>query len=64
MPYIGIVRGLLEGNCLTEHGCSLVRPLGMASGHVAHTSLREDTWTHYYLVMDVTANNNKTIANR
>ena len=62
MPYIVIMRGLWEGNCLTEHRCPLARPLGMPSGHVAHASLREDAWIHYYLVMNFTANNNQTIS--
>ena len=64
LPYIGIMRGLWEGNCLTEHRRPLARPLGMPSGHVAHASLRGDAWIHYYLVMDFTDNNNKTISNR
>ena len=42
-PYIGIVRGLSEGDCLTEHRRPLAMPLGMPSGHVAHASLRGDT---------------------
>ena len=63
-PYIGITRGLWEGNCLTEHRCPLARPLGMPSGHVAHASLRGDAQIHYYLVMDFTTNNNQTISNR
>ena len=63
-PYIGIKRGLWEGNCLTEHRQPLARPLGMPSGHVAHASLREDTQIHYFLVMDFTTNNNRTISNR
>ena len=50
-PYKGIVRGLWEGHCFTDRGC------------IAHASLREDTWIHYYLLMDFTANNNQTIAN-
>ena len=64
LPYIGIVRGLWEGNCLTEHRCLLARPLGMPSGHIAHASLRGDACIHYYLVMDFTDNNNQTISNR
>ena len=64
MPYIGIVRGLWEGDCLTEHRHPLARPLGMLSGHIAHASLREDAWIHYYLVMDFTINHNETISNR
>ena len=40
-PYIGIVRGLWDGDCLTEHGCPLARPLGMPSGRIAHASLGE-----------------------
>ena len=64
MPYIGIVRGLWEGDCLVEHEHPLARPLGMPSGHVAHASLRGDTWIHYYLVIDFTINNNQTITNR
>ena len=63
-PYIGIVRGLWEGDCLSEHGCPLARPLGMPSGNIAHASLRGDAWIHYYLVMDFTANNHQTISNR
>ena len=63
MPYIGIVRGLWEGDCLAEHGHPLARPLGMPSGHIAHASLRGDAWIYYYLVMDFTANN-QTISNR
>ena len=51
MPYIGIVRGLWEADCLAEHGCPLASPLGMPSGHIAHASLRRDAWIHYYLVM-------------
>ena len=49
-PYKGIVRGLWEGDCLTEHVCPLARPLGMPSGCIAHVSLRGDTWIHYYLL--------------
>ena len=64
LPYIGILRGLWEGDCLTEHRRPLARPLGMPSGHVAHASLRGDAWIHYYLVMDFTDNNNQTISNR
>ena len=64
MPYIGIVRGLWEGDFLAECGCPLARPLGMPSGHIAHASLRRDAWTHYYLVMNFTANNDQTISNR
>ena len=64
MPYNGIVGGLWEGDCLTEHRCPLARPLGMPSGHVADASLREDAWIHYYLAMDFTINNNQTIADR
>ena len=64
LPYIGMTRGLWEGNCLTEHRRPLARPLGMPSGHIAHASLRGDTWIHYYLVMDFTDNNNQTISNR
>ena len=64
MPYIGIVRGLWEWNCLTEHRCPLASPLGMPSGQVAHASLREDAWIYYYLVMDFTIDNNQTISNR
>ena len=63
-PYIGILRGLWEGDCLTEHRCPLARPLGMPSGHVAHASLRGDAWILYYLLMDFTDNNNQTITNR
>ena len=63
-PYIGIVRGLWKGVCLTEHRHPLARPLGMPSEHVAHASLRGDAWVDYYLVMDFTANNNQTISNR
>ena len=55
-PYIDIVRGLWEGDCLAEHGCPLVRPLGMPSGHAAYASLRGDIWIHYYLVMDFAVN--------
>ena len=64
LPYIGIMRGLWQGNCLAEHRCPLARPLGMPHGHIAYASLRGDTWIHYYLVMDFTANNNQTISNR
>ena len=63
-PYIGLMRGLWEGNYLTKHRHPLARPLGMPSGHVAHASLRGDAWIHYYLVMDFTTNNNQTISNR
>ena len=48
MPNIGIVRGLWEGNCLTEHGCPLARALGMPSGHIAYASLRGDAWIHIF----------------
>ena len=48
-PYIGIVRGLWEGDSLTGHRRPLARPVGMPSGHVAHASLRGDAWIHYYL---------------
>ena len=44
------MRGLWEGDCLTEHRHPLARPLGMPSGHIAHASLRGDTQIHYYLV--------------
>ena len=64
MPYIGMMRGLWEGNCLTEHGHPLARPLDMLSGHITHASLRADAWIHYYLVMDFTTNNDQTISNR
>ena len=64
MPYIGIVRGLWEGDCLAKHGHPLARSLGMPSVHVTHACLRGDAWIHYYLVMDFTANNNQTISNR
>ena len=63
-PYKGIVIGWWKGNCLTEHGCPLAKPLGMPSGHVAHASLRGDAWIHYYLLMDYTDNNDQTISNR
>ena len=53
-----------EGDCLTECACPLARPLGMPSGHIAHASLRGDTWIHYYLLMDFTANNDQTISNK
>ena len=61
MPYIGIVRGLWEGDCLVEHGCPLARPLGMPSGHITHASLRGDAWKHYYLVMYFIINKIKLI---
>ena len=64
LPYIGILRGLWEGDCLTEHRHPLARPLGMPSGCVAHASLRGDARIHYYLVMDFTDNSDQTISNR
>ena len=64
LHYIGIVRGMCEGDWLTEHGCPLARPLDIPSEHVAHASLRGNTWIDYYILMNFTTNNNQTIPNR